>query len=252
MTVSESKTRYILILFSFRYLEVHKLSFSVVVARVTTHHSAFSSVFLLSGIDIIRQWSLAGTRKDGCDTGYPMNRANTTITPSDCAGLHNVPCRHDHEPFIAKHVFSASRPRTASPTTAPMTDHSPPRLELPYADLHAPAHREPHIDSEEAVQYERRRVSRELHPIYPSDSSRQSVEEPHASQSNASLRSRNASLYTASTADERLWSRALGLDDGRSSRYQRRCCPQHQVICTRTPVARSLHQILVHTYQHND
>jgi hypothetical protein len=138
---------------------------------------------------------------------------NTTITPSDCASLHNVPCRHDHEPFIAKHVFSASRPQTASPTTAPMTDHSPPRLELPYADLHAPAHREPHIDSEEAVQYERRRVSRELHPIYPSDSSRQSVEEPHASQSNASLRSRNASLYTASTADERLWSRALGLDD---------------------------------------
>jgi hypothetical protein len=38
-------------------------------------------------------------------------------------------------------------------------------LNLSRAVLQAPTHREPHVDSEEAVQYERRRVSQELESI---------------------------------------------------------------------------------------
>jgi hypothetical protein len=86
-----------------------------------------------------------------------------------------------------------------------MTDRNLPQLELPTATtLHAPTYRKPHIDSEEAVQYERRRVSRELEPIYPNESSRQSSEAPQTGPSHASLRSRNTSLQDSAASRERL------------------------------------------------
>ncbi|KAF2831280.1 hypothetical protein CC86DRAFT_366680 [Ophiobolus disseminans] len=79
-----------------------------------------------------------------------------------------------------------------------------PQLDLSPAALHAPTHREPHVDSEEAVQYERRRVSRELEPIYPRELLRQSVGARHTSSVDASLRSRNASLRDSSASQEHL------------------------------------------------
>lgn len=78
-----------------------------------------------------------------------------------------------------------------------MTDRNPAHatpLELPPAALNAPLHRKPHPDSEESVQYERQRVSRELEP-YVHSSSRPSTDTsrpPRATPSFASLRSRNA------------------------------------------------------------
>lgn len=60
-----------------------------------------------------------------------------------------------------------------------MTDPKPTQasyLDLPSSALQAHTHREPHIDSEEAVQYERRRVSRELEPLHHPNSSRHSSE----------------------------------------------------------------------------
>jgi uncharacterized membrane protein YidH (DUF202 family) len=136
------------------------------------------------------------------DMGFDTN---TTITPSDCTSPHNVPCRNNHDFHIAKYVFSASIHWSVSSTTERMTA---PQLELPSAALHAPAHGEPHVDSEEAVQYERRRVSRELEPMYSQDASRQNSEAPHAS-----LRSRNASMYSASTSHERLRNRNSDVSD---------------------------------------
>jgi hypothetical protein len=78
------------------------------------------------------------------------------------------------------------------------------QLELPYGSIHAPMHREPHVDSEEATQYERRRISRELEPINRHGSSRQSSEGPRNSESHTSLRSRNASLQSAPASREHL------------------------------------------------
>ncbi|KAH8725304.1 hypothetical protein GQ44DRAFT_226866 [Phaeosphaeriaceae sp. PMI808] len=43
-----------------------------------------------------------------------------------------------------------------------MTNRTQPRAQLPPATLHAPTHREAHVDSEEAVQYERHRAPQEL------------------------------------------------------------------------------------------
>jgi hypothetical protein len=70
-----------------------------------------------------------------------------------------------------------------------MTERTASQLELPYASTH----REPHVDSEEATQFERRRVSRELDAIDPSRSGKQSSEAPQDSKSHTSLRSRIAS-----------------------------------------------------------
>ena len=69
-------------------------------------------------------------------------------------------------------------------------------LEHPPAALNAHTRPPPHHDSEEAVQYERRRVSRELEPIVHHSSSRQSTGTTRLQQATpsfASLRSRNAS-----------------------------------------------------------
>jgi hypothetical protein len=72
-----------------------------------------------------------------------------------------------------------------------MTERTASQLELPSAALHGP-NREPHVDSEEAVQYERRRVSRELNTIHPHESGKRSLEALHDSESQTSLRSRIA------------------------------------------------------------
>jgi hypothetical protein len=56
-----------------------------------------------------------------------------------------------------------------------MTD----RPRLPAGTLHAPAHREPHVDSEEAVQYECRRVSRELDSVQSCIFSQPSLKSPN-------------------------------------------------------------------------
>jgi hypothetical protein len=86
-----------------------------------------------------------------------------------------------------------------------MKDHTPPRLKLPSAALQTPTHLEPHVDSEEAVQYERCRVSRELELLHHLESSRQSSEAaPTTALSNASLRSRNASLLESTLSRENL------------------------------------------------
>lgn len=115
-----------------------------------------------------------------------------------------------------------------------MTNRTP-QFELPSAALHAPTHREPHIDSEESVRYERRRVSRELEPIFHHESSRQSSEAPQTSEASpnyASLRSRIASTRDSSTsrahlrrnvsatsdASTQLDSPGASEDGGRSSR----------------------------------
>jgi hypothetical protein len=55
--------------------------------------------------------------------------------------------------------------------------------------LHAPTHREPHVDSEEAVQYECRRVSRELDSFQSCGFSQ------------PSLRSRNTSITSHGLSD---------------------------------------------------
>jgi hypothetical protein len=77
-----------------------------------------------------------------------------------------------------------------------MTDHKPSQashLELPSSALHARSRCEPHIDSEEAVQYERRRVSRELEPLHHFEYLRHSSEaEAGPSYAETRLRSRNA------------------------------------------------------------
>jgi hypothetical protein len=67
------------------------------------------------------------------------------------------------------------------------------QLKLPSAALLVPTHGQLHVDSEEAIQYERRRVSRELEPIQPHGSGKQSAEAPRNSESQTSLRSRTAS-----------------------------------------------------------
>jgi hypothetical protein len=85
-----------------------------------------------------------------------------------------------------------------------MTDHAPSRRELPSAVLNAPTHREPHVDSEEAVQHERHRIARELNPIQYLEISRQSSEAPPTTLSDASLRSRNASLQEPVNSHESL------------------------------------------------
>jgi hypothetical protein len=81
-----------------------------------------------------------------------------------------------------------------------MSDRAP-RLELSPAELHAPTRREPHVDSEEAVQYERRRVSRELETIYHQDLSGKSSNALHTPRTEASLRSRNASLHPVASQE---------------------------------------------------
>jgi hypothetical protein len=86
-------------------------------------------------------------------------------------------------------VSTALAPKNACSTTGSMTERTASQLELPYASTH----REPHVDSEEAVQFERRGVSRELDTIDPLGSGKQSSEAPQDSKSHTSLRSRIAS-----------------------------------------------------------
>jgi hypothetical protein len=84
-----------------------------------------------------------------------------------------------------------------------MTDGKLPRLELPSAALHAPNSREPHVDSEEAVRFERERVARELDRLHSHAStqrSRASQERP----SFATSRSRNASLPSSTASSSQL------------------------------------------------
>jgi len=106
-----------------------------------------------------------------------------------------------------------------------MSNRTPHKLD---AALHARTHREPHVDSEEAVQYERQRVSRELEPVYPHESATQSSEGLHTSRTEASVRSRNASLRDSIVSQEHLQRQAsddstqpddsgANEDDGRSS-----------------------------------
>jgi hypothetical protein len=90
-------------------------------------------------------------------------------------------------------------------------DRSLPRLELPSAALNAPTHREPHVDSEEAVRYERRRVSQELEYVHHRVVSGGSLEEiaytnggSPSSASLRSLRSRNAASRSQKVSQEHL------------------------------------------------
>jgi uncharacterized membrane protein YidH (DUF202 family) len=78
------------------------------------------------------------------------------------------------------------------------------QLELPYSEIHVTMHRASHVDSEEATQYERRRISRELEPIDRHRSPNQSSERLPNSESYTSLRSRNASLQSAHASQEHL------------------------------------------------
>ncbi|CAO2657038.1 Nn.00g058410.m01.CDS01 [Neocucurbitaria sp. VM-36] len=75
-------------------------------------------------------------------------------------------------------------------------------LELPPAALNAHTGAQAHHDSEEAVQYERRRISRELEPIVRRTSARPSTNSPRQSQATPSA----ASLHShyASTSIEHL------------------------------------------------
>jgi hypothetical protein len=70
-----------------------------------------------------------------------------------------------------------------------MTERTAPQLELPYASTHC----EPHVDSEEAIQYERHRVPRELELIHSHEYGSQKPEAPRNSKSHTSLRSCSAS-----------------------------------------------------------
>jgi uncharacterized membrane protein YidH (DUF202 family) len=104
-----------------------------------------------------------------------------------------------------QHAFSRTNCRHLQSIIGLMADRTQPRLDLPSAALHAPAHREPHVDSDDAVQYEHQRVSRELGTIYHGYTSKQSLKEAQtleASPSYASLRSRNASLRDSTTSSK--------------------------------------------------
>jgi hypothetical protein len=85
-----------------------------------------------------------------------------------------------------------------------MTDHAPPPLEFHPATLNAHTQREPHVDSEEAVQHERHRIARELDPIQYLEISRQSSEAPPTTLSDASLRLCNDSLQEPVNSHESL------------------------------------------------
>jgi hypothetical protein len=80
-----------------------------------------------------------------------------------------------------------------------MSDPTLPRalsqLDLPPAALHYDAHAEPHPDSEDAVQYERQRFSKELVPVRRKRIT--TPDEAHATHSFASLRSRNTSARSS-------------------------------------------------------
>lgn len=77
--------------------------------------------------------------------------------------------------------------------------------ELSYGALHMHTHVEAHLDSEESVQYERRRVSMELEPALYHELSRSGVNASGASQATpsfASLRSRDTSLRRPNTTSQ--------------------------------------------------
>jgi hypothetical protein len=78
-----------------------------------------------------------------------------------------------------------------------MAPHPPPRLELPSAALHTSTHRELHVDSEEFVKFERRRVARELEPIHCLESLRKS------SKARSTIPRENLRRYDASPNDTR-------------------------------------------------
>jgi hypothetical protein len=80
-----------------------------------------------------------------------------------------------------------------------------PALNLPSAALHERTPTEPYPDSEEAVRYERRRLSKELEPMHGERVAKPSPSSPaeaHATPPCASLRSRNTSVHS-STDDSR-------------------------------------------------
>jgi hypothetical protein len=90
-------------------------------------------------------------------------------------------------------------------------DRSLPQLELPSAVLNMPSHRGPHVDSEEAVRYERRRVSQELeHVRYFDISSGSPVEITYTNDDSPSyaslrsLRSHNAASRSQTVSQEHL------------------------------------------------
>lgn len=92
-----------------------------------------------------------------------------------------------------------------------MTARGLPRFELPSAALMAPTHREPHVDSEETVQYERQRVSQELEqyhlPSVPGGSPEETTyttEDPSNYATPRSVRSRNASPRSRTISQEHL------------------------------------------------
>ncbi|KAH7408339.1 hypothetical protein DE146DRAFT_371341 [Phaeosphaeria sp. MPI-PUGE-AT-0046c] len=85
-----------------------------------------------------------------------------------------------------------------------MTENNLPRLELPSAALRAPTHQEPHVDSEEAVRYERERVSRELDELPSHDTLPPRSKAAYARPSFASLRSRDFSLPNSTSSGDQL------------------------------------------------
>lgn len=79
--------------------------------------------------------------------------------------------------------------------------------------------REPHVDSEERVQYERQRIARELEPIHNRDDS----QVRHVSEASfASLRSRNSSLQDSAASRRRLQHPDSTISDASIQSDQRR------------------------------
>jgi hypothetical protein len=101
-----------------------------------------------------------------------------------------------------------------------MTDHNPSRLDLPSAAFYAPTYREPHVDSIEAVQYEQRRISRELEPVSRVEATRQSSTSLPSNLSHASLRSRNASPQASIVPHRDLRQYGLSLSDTSTHQHE--------------------------------
>jgi hypothetical protein len=123
---------------------------------------------------------------------------------------HHTSSSHSHRVPTLKNVITCSFAidRAALLTTESMSDREPRLDDLYRATLQTPTRREPHVDSEEAVQYERQRVSRELEPIRRRDFVEQSSEARRSSRIDTSSRPRNASPRISSASRDHLRHRA--------------------------------------------
>lgn len=130
-------------------------------------------------------------------------KLDPSSTPANWHVPHNTYSCHSNGVSIAKNVTSSASDRAAQRTTESMSDREP-QLTGHSTALHGSTRREPHVDSEEAVQFERRRVSRELEPIHHHDFARERAEELDTARASGSLRSRNASSPSPDALREHL------------------------------------------------